>query len=60
MVNLLLVQMQVMDFIVRLKLELAIITNETNLTDLNEAEETAKNIENASFINKMSLQQLSL
>src|SRR6266498_4657744 len=44
--------MQVMDFVVRLRSELAIITNSSNLADLDEAEETAKNVESASLINK--------
>src|SRR6266498_3949970 len=50
--NLLPAQMQVMDFVIGLRPELAIITNGSNLTDLDEAEETAKNIESASLINK--------
>ncbi len=50
--NLLLAQMQVMDFVVRLQPELAIITNSSNPADLDEAEKTAKNIESASLINK--------
>ncbi len=52
MVNLLSVQMQVMDFVAGLWPELAIITNGLNLADLDEAEETAKNVESASLINK--------
>src|SRR6266498_3144262 len=50
--NLLPAQMQVMDFIAGLRPELAIITNSSNPADLNEAEETAKNVESASLINK--------
>jgi len=50
--NLLSVQMQVMDFIAGLRPEIAIITNSSSLVNLNEVEETAKNIESASFINK--------
>ncbi len=50
--NLLSAQMQVMDFIAGLWLKLAIITNSSNSADLDEAEETAKNIESASLINK--------
>src|SRR6266498_4046877 len=50
--NLLPAQMQVMDFIAGLRPELAIITNGSNPADLDEAEETAKNVESASFINK--------
>src|SRR6266508_5092366 len=50
--NLLSAQMQVMDFIVGLRPELAIITNDSNPADLDEAEETAKNVESASLINK--------
>jgi len=50
--NLLPVQMQVMDFVAGLRPELAIITNVSNPADLDEAEETAKNVESASFINK--------
>src|SRR6266498_5901244 len=50
--NLLPVQMQVMDFVAGLRLEIAIITNDLNSADLDEAEETAKNVENASLINK--------
>ena len=41
-----------MDFVARLQPELAIITNGSNPADLDEAEETAKNIESASLINK--------
>src|SRR6266540_2414253 len=44
--------MQVMDFIARLQPELAIITNGSNPANLDEAEETAKNVESASLINK--------
>src|SRR6266498_2995691 len=50
--NLLPAQMQVMDFVAGLRLELAIITNSSNPADLDEAEETAKNVESASLINK--------
>ncbi len=50
--NLLPTQMQVMDFIAELRSELAIITNGSNPADLDKAEETAKNVENASLINK--------
>ncbi len=50
--NLLSAQMQVMDFIVGLRSELAIITNSSNPVDLNEVEEIAKNVESASLINK--------
>jgi len=50
--NLLPAQMQVMDFVVGLWPELAIITNGSNPTDLDEAEETAKNVESTSLINK--------
>src|SRR6266498_1918401 len=44
--------MQVMDFVAGLRSELAIITNGSNSTDLDEAEEIAKNVESASLINK--------
>ncbi len=50
--NLLPAQMQVIDFVAGLRPELAIITNSSNPADLDEAEETAKNIESASLINK--------
>ena len=50
--NLLPAQMQVMDFIVRLRPELAIITNGSNPADLDEAEKIAKNVESVSLINK--------
>ncbi len=50
--NLLPAQMQVMDFVAGLRSELAIITNGSNPADLDEAEETAKNVESASLINK--------
>src|SRR6266542_32662 len=50
--NLLPVQMQVMDFVAGLWPELAIITNGFNPADLDEAEETAKNVKSASLINK--------
>jgi len=52
MSNLLPAQMQVMDFVAGLRPELAIITNSSNLADLDEAEKTAKNVESASLINK--------
>src|SRR6266511_3975820 len=44
--------MQVMDFVAGLRPELAIITNGSNPADLDEAEETAKNVKSASLINK--------
>src|SRR6266540_7096761 len=50
--NLLPAQMQVMDFVARLRSELVIITNSSNLADLDEAEETAKNVKSANLINK--------
>ena len=50
--NLLLTQMQVMDFIAGLRSELAIITNGSNPADLDKVKETAKNIESTSLINK--------
>ena len=50
--NLLPAQMQVMDFVAGLRPELAIITNGSNPADLDEAEETAKNVESISLINK--------
>ncbi len=50
--NLLPAQMQVMDFVVGLRSELAIITNSSNLTNLDKVEEIAKNIESTSLINK--------
>ena len=50
--NLLPVQMQVMDFVARLRLELAIIINGSNLADLDKVEETVKNVKSASLINK--------
>ncbi len=50
--NLLPAQMQVMDFVAGLRPELVIITNGSNPTDLNKVEETAKNVESASLINK--------
>ncbi len=52
MENLLSAQLQVMDFIAGLRPELAIITNGSNPADLDKAEETAKNVESASLINK--------
>jgi len=52
MENLLSAQMQVIDFVTRLRPELAIITNSFNLADLDKAEETAKNMESANLINK--------
>jgi len=50
--NLLSAQMQVMDFVVGLRPELAIITNSSNSADLDKVEETVKNVENTSLINK--------
>ncbi len=50
--NLLSAQMQVMDFVVGLRLELAIIINRSNPADLDEVEEIAKNVESTSLINK--------
>jgi len=50
--NFLPAQMQVIDFIVELQSELAIITNGFNPTNLDEVKEIAKNVENASLINK--------
>ncbi len=50
--NLLPAQMQIMDFVIGLWSELAIITNSSNPADLDEAEEIAKNVESASLINK--------
>src|SRR6266498_2178809 len=50
--NLLPTQMQVMDFVAGLRPELAIITNDSNPADLDEAEETAKNVKSTSLINK--------
>ncbi len=41
-----------MDFVAGLQPELAIITNESNPADLNKIKEIAKNVENASLINK--------
>ena len=41
-----------MDFVAGLQPELAIITNGSNPADLDEAEETSKNVESASLINK--------
>src|SRR6266498_5341852 len=52
MENLLPAQMQVMDFVAGLRPELVIITNGSNPVDLDKAEETAKNVESASLINK--------
>ncbi len=52
MKNLLPAQMQVMDFVAGLQPELAIITNSSNPADLDKVEETAKNVESASLINK--------
>ncbi len=51
-VNLLSAQMQIMDFIAGLQIDLAIITNGSNLIDLDKAEKMAKNVKSASFINK--------
>jgi len=50
--NLLPAQMQVIDFVTGLRLKIAIIINGSNPADLDEAEETAKNVESASLINK--------
>ncbi len=44
--------MQVIDFIAGLQPELAIITNRSNPADLDEVEETVKNVKSASLINK--------
>jgi len=52
MENLLPTQMQVMDFVAGLRPELAIITNGSNPADLDEVEETAKNVKSVSLINK--------
>ena len=41
-----------MDFVTGLKSELAIIINESNLIDLDEAEKMAKNVKSVSLINK--------
>src|SRR6266511_6330092 len=41
-----------MDFVVRLRPEVVIITNGSNPADLDEVEKIAKNVESASFINK--------
>ncbi len=41
-----------MDFVVRLWLELAIITNSSNPADLDKVKKTAKNVKSASLINK--------
>ena len=51
-VNLLFAQMQVIDFVARLQPELAIITNGSNLADLDKVKEIAKNIKSVSLINK--------
>src|SRR6266498_5259534 len=50
--NLLPAQMQVMDFVAGLRPKLAIITNGFNPADLDKVEETAKNVESTSLINK--------
>ncbi len=52
MSNLLPAQMQVMDFVTRLRSELAIITNDSNPANIDKVEETVKNVESASLINK--------
>ncbi len=52
LINLLLVQMQVIDFISGLWTDLAIITNESNPADLDKMKKIAKNMKNASLINK--------
>ena len=44
--------MQVIDFIIELRLELAIITNRTSLIDLNKVKKIVKNIESVSLISK--------
>ncbi len=44
--------MQVIDFIAGLRTDLAIITNRSNLADLNKVEKTAKNMKSVSLINK--------
>ncbi len=44
--------MQVMDFISKLQIDLTIITNRSNLANLNKLKEIAKNIKSASLINK--------
>ncbi len=41
-----------MDFVARLRPELAIITNSSNLADLDETKKTAKNVKSTSLINK--------
>ncbi len=49
-----------MDFVAGLWPELAIITNGSNLTDLDEVEKIAKNIESTSLINKNVMVAVSL
>ncbi len=44
--------MQIMDFIIELRIKLAIITNRSNLADLDKAKKMAKNMKNANLINK--------
>jgi len=44
--------MQVIDFVVGLRTELAIITNGSNLADFDEVKEMAKNVKSTSLINK--------
>jgi len=52
MVNLLSTQMQVIDFVIGLRIELAIITNRLNSANLNKIKEMAKNMKSTSLINK--------
>ena len=51
--NLLLAQMQVMDFVVGLRSELTIITNSSNPADLNEVKKTAKMLRVPALLTKM-------
>ncbi len=51
-INFLLVQMQVIDFVAELQLELAIITNGSNPANFDEVKEIAKNVKSANLINK--------
>ncbi len=51
-INLFSNQIQIMDFIIRLKSKLAIIMNRFNLIDLDIAKKIIKNVKNASLINK--------
>ncbi len=48
-----------MDFVIGLKLELAIITNGSNLIDLNKVKKIAKNMKSTSLINKNVLAAVS-